>query len=110
MHPNDTVLNDYIDGALGAAERAEVEQHLAGCTACRQTIDDLREILGAARELDVHEPPVRAWARLERAIKLEREHAAPSSAAHGSSTGARGALSGARGASSGARGFQPSGT
>ena len=31
MHPNDTTLNDYVDGSLGAAERHDVEQHLAGC-------------------------------------------------------------------------------
>jgi anti-sigma-K factor RskA len=71
MHPNDTTLNDYVDGALGPVERHDVEQHVAGCAACRQTVDDLREILEASRSLDPHEPPVRAWSRIERAIKLE---------------------------------------
>ena len=77
MHPNDTTLNDYADDSLAAFERAAVEQHLAGCAACRQTVEDLREILGAAKEMELREPPVRAWSRLERAIKLEREHATP---------------------------------
>jgi len=77
MHPNDTILNDYVDGALGAGERAEIDHHLTGCAACRQTIEDLREILAAARELELREPPVRAWRRLERAIKLEQEHVEP---------------------------------
>jgi anti-sigma factor RsiW len=76
MHPNDTALNDYVDGALGPAERRDVDQHLTGCATCRRTVEDLRDILSATRELELHEPPVRAWSRLERAIKLEQEHAA----------------------------------
>jgi anti-sigma factor RsiW len=74
MHPNDTILNDYIDGALNATERASVDQHLSACAACRELIEDLQAILVATRDLDVNEPPVRAWPRLERAIKVEREH------------------------------------
>ena len=77
MHPNDTTLNDYVDGSLAAAERAGVEQHLTACVACRQIVDDLRAILHAAGDLELREPPVRAWSRLERAITLEREHAMP---------------------------------
>jgi len=76
MHPNDTILNDYVDGALDAGDRAEIDRHLTGCAPCRQTVEDLRDVLGAARELELREPPVRAWPRLERAIKLEREHTA----------------------------------
>jgi len=71
MHPNETILNDYADDLLDPVERAGVDQHLAGCAACRQTVEDLREILGAASELELREPPVRAWSRLERAIKME---------------------------------------
>src|SRR3954465_15374017 len=78
MHPNDATLNGYADGTLSAAERPGVEQHLAGCAICRQTVDDLREILRATGDLELREPPVRAWARLERAIRMEREHAGPS--------------------------------
>ena len=77
MHPNDTTLNDYVDGSLAAAERAGVEQHLTACVACRQIVDDLRAILDAAGDLELREPPVRAWSRLERAITLEREHTMP---------------------------------
>ena len=36
MHPNDTVLNDYADGTLAAAARAEIDSHLASCTRCRE--------------------------------------------------------------------------
>lgn len=75
MHPQDTTLNEYADGSLGPAERISVEQHLTACAACRQTVEDLREILRATGELELREPPVRAWSRLERAVKMERENA-----------------------------------
>jgi putative zinc finger protein len=82
MHPNETVIHDYIDNALDARERSDVERHLESCVACRQLVDDLREIRNVAANLEPRDPPVRAWARLERAIKLD---AAPRS---GSDAGA----------------------
>jgi len=75
MHPNETTLNDYVDGSLGAAERSGVDQHLAGCAECRQLVEDLRGLLRTAGELELREPPVRAWARLERAIRMEEPRA-----------------------------------
>jgi anti-sigma factor ChrR (cupin superfamily) len=75
MHPNETTLNEYADGSIAAAERAGVEQHLAACASCRQVVDDLREILRATVDLEPLDPPVRVWSRLERAIRMEREHA-----------------------------------
>ena len=91
MHPNDTTLNDYADGSLGPDERPAVEQHLATCAACRQTVEDLREILGVARDLELREPPIRVWARLERAVKLE------------DASGAEARLKGSRSSAAGSR-------
>jgi anti-sigma factor ChrR (cupin superfamily) len=91
MHPNEEFLNAYADGSIDASDRADVERHLASCPSCRQIVDDVREILRASGALERREPPVRAWSRIERAIRLEREHATPISA-------------------SGARGFRPSGS
>ena len=71
MHPNETVIHDYIDDALEARERGAVERHLESCAVCRQLVDDLREIRTVASSLEPRDPPARAWARLERAIKLE---------------------------------------
>jgi hypothetical protein len=78
MHPNETAIHDYIDNALPPRERADVERHVEGCADCRRLIDDLREIRTAFAGLkdDLREPPVRAWGRLERAIRLERDHGA----------------------------------
>jgi anti-sigma factor RsiW len=71
MHPNDAAITDYIDGTLDVRERAEIDRHLESCAACRRVIEDSREIKGVAASLDLREPPVRSWTRLERAIKLE---------------------------------------
>ena len=87
MHPSDTALNDFIDGSLGPAERSEIDQHLAACATCRQTVDDLREILRTVGELEPREAPVRAWSRLERAIRMEREHATSAATAQGARGG-----------------------
>ena len=76
MHLTETAIHDYVDEAPDARERGalnDIERHLESCVDCRQLVDDLREIRSAAAALkdDVREPPVRAWARLERAIALE---------------------------------------
>ena len=82
MHPNETAIHDYVDNALDVRERSEIERHLEACAACRQLIDDLREIRRVAASLEPRDPPVRAWTRLERAIKLENApHAASASGA-----------------------------
>ena len=71
MHPNDAAITDYIDGTLDVRERAEIDRHLESCAACRRLVEDFREIKGVVASLDLREPPVRSWTRLERAIKLE---------------------------------------
>jgi anti-sigma factor RsiW len=69
MHPNETLLNDYADNALTGAERAAVDEHLAGCESCRALVADLRELARTARTLEPMDPPVRAWPRIEAAIR-----------------------------------------
>jgi hypothetical protein len=71
MHPSEEALTDYIDDALDARERAEIDRHLESCVACRRLVEDSRDIKGVAASLDLREPPIRSWMRLERAIKLE---------------------------------------
>jgi len=77
MHPTEDALNEYADDTLGAAARSDVDRHVASCAECRRTVDGLREIRQAAAALEPRDVPIRAWVRVERAIKLEREHAAP---------------------------------
>jgi Putative zinc-finger len=66
MHPDEIVLNDYVDDALGAGERAEVERHLTTCGQCRHTVEELGELARRVSSLPPMEPPARAWRRIER--------------------------------------------
>ncbi len=38
----DALLCDYVDGALGGAERAQVDEHVRGCEACATALEDAR--------------------------------------------------------------------
>lgn len=42
MHENEGRLLAYLDGALGAAERAAVDRHLAECRVCAEALESLR--------------------------------------------------------------------
>src|SRR2546430_5532042 len=54
-------LSEYIDGTLPDAERAALEAHLAVCTACRTTLDELRRVVARARALDDRPPAADLW-------------------------------------------------
>src|SRR4051794_27080404 len=41
----------YLEGVLPAGERLRVEEHLAGCGACRNYIDQMRKTLAACARL-----------------------------------------------------------
>jgi anti-sigma factor RsiW len=72
MHPNDVILNDYVDDALATIERLEVDRHLETCPDCRVLVDDLRRLRRQIADLPVPAPPPRVWSRIERAIQLDR--------------------------------------
>lgn len=59
------LVTDYLDGALAAQRRAEVDAHLAICAGCREVLAQWRTVvrLGgrlAEADLDEVEPAVRA--------------------------------------------------
>jgi anti-sigma factor RsiW len=58
-HPTDAI-SALLDGALPAAEAAQVERHLAGCAECRTERDALGAVRTAVRSLPALEPP--PWA------------------------------------------------
>jgi Putative zinc-finger len=52
------LICDYAEGTLGPAEAAEVERHLAGCTACAELARDSAAALSfIERAADVEPPP-----------------------------------------------------
>jgi anti-sigma factor RsiW len=79
MHPEEDLINGYVDGGLGALERTELERHLEACSDCRQLVADLSEIRRLAASLEPRDPPARVWQRLERAIQLEERETPDSS-------------------------------
>ena len=54
-------LSDYLDDELDAAERRAVEQHLAGCDACRTTLAELRGVVARASTLPDTAPDADLW-------------------------------------------------
>jgi len=71
MHPNEDVIHGYVEDALSAGDRQDLERHLETCADCRRLAEDLAEIRRVAASLEPREPPARAWSRLERAIELD---------------------------------------
>jgi len=55
-HPG-PLLTDFVDGTLGAAERADVQAHLATCATCRDEVAVARTARSALRALPVATPP-----------------------------------------------------
>jgi anti-sigma factor RsiW len=70
----------YVLGALDETERAAFEEHLAGCPACREEVDQL---LPAARALPVSVDPVAPPPSLKAQIMAEVEREASLLAAAG---------------------------
>jgi anti-sigma factor RsiW len=71
------LLSAYLEGELAAAERAEVESHLAACPGCAELAGLMRETLGATAAFPQAEPSPALMARLyaipeERAAKKGR--------------------------------------
>lgn len=54
-----------LDGELSEGRRLEVEAHIAECSTCRQTEDELARFRGAVSNLELPEPPSsKIWAAL----------------------------------------------
>src|SRR5829696_425467 len=70
----------YVLGALAETERAAFEEHLAGCPACREEVDQL---LPAARALPISVEPVAPPPSLKARIMAEVEREASLLAAAG---------------------------
>jgi hypothetical protein len=52
-------LSEYIDGAVSAAEKAEIETHLKACEKCSDALMELKKTIEHVRSIDEVEPP--AW-------------------------------------------------
>jgi anti-sigma factor RsiW len=50
-HEVEALLDAYVDEELSPDERLRVERHLADCSACRETTDEIRSLVDAASKL-----------------------------------------------------------
>src|SRR5207249_2341818 len=70
-------LSEYLDGELGAAERAALEGHLATCGECGATLAELRRVVARAGDRrDVSRQALRRAGRGSRARARARPRAA----------------------------------
>jgi anti-sigma-K factor RskA len=68
-----TLTGAYVCDALGSAERAAFEDHLAQCPACRQEVAELREVVAALGFAAALEPPARLKAAVAARIAVTRQ-------------------------------------
>jgi anti-sigma factor RsiW len=54
-------LSEYADGELSESDRRDLEAHLRGCAACRETLDELRAVAAHARSLGDAPPAADLW-------------------------------------------------
>ena len=64
-------IAEVADGTLDAAGQRALEQHVAGCAACRALVADLKTIQAAAFTLDRLEPPGAAWEAIRARVAAE---------------------------------------
>lgn len=66
------LLSAYLEGGLAAAERAEVESHLASCPACADLAGLMKEMMAAAAAFPEVEPSPALYAKLYDIPEAER--------------------------------------
>jgi anti-sigma factor RsiW len=63
-HPHPNELLTFRDAETGAAERRSIEEHLAGCEACRAHVTLLEDTAIALADWPEEEPPANGFQRL----------------------------------------------
>lgn len=77
-HVEFEVLSDFVDGYLSPDARAQVERHLAECSACSDRREELTALLRSSAGLPKSVlPPVDIWPDLKRALNSTKEVSLP---------------------------------
>ena len=74
-------IQELADGTLGPLRRAELQQHLDACPACRALADDMRRIRELAQSVERPAPPDRVWLQVAGRLRQEGRIAASTPAA-----------------------------
>jgi anti-sigma-K factor RskA len=72
-----TLAGAYALDALGDADRAAFERHLAGCESCRQEASSLREAAGQLAEATAVAPPARLRGQILAEVARTRQQPPP---------------------------------
>lgn len=64
-------LSAHLDHALSVAEQRKIEEHLNGCPSCRQELAELKQVVGAIREIPPEEPPPWLTTRIMARVREE---------------------------------------
>jgi hypothetical protein len=71
-HPNDALLNEYLDGMLPPGESSALESHLERCANCSQRLADLQQVFSRLRDLPELPLSVDLAARVTETLKQQR--------------------------------------
>src|SRR3972149_5496579 len=69
-------LSEYLDDELSATERLQIEEHLGACSACRQTLEELRAGVARAGSLEDGTPERDLWPGVAERIGAARPEVA----------------------------------
>src|SRR5688572_19879820 len=71
----DEIVELYFYDELPAGDRPQVDAHIAVCSACRESLADLRAIEAALRSRSTESPPAGDWSEFTRRLeaRLDRE-------------------------------------
>jgi anti-sigma factor RsiW len=65
-------LGDAVDGTLRVDQQVELDAHCRACAACRELLNDLKEIRAAAATLDRYTPSPATWQAIAAKIQKPR--------------------------------------
>lgn len=68
-----SLVTDYLDDALGPAERARFEHHLSICDGCRDHLDQMHTTLTLTGRLKEEDVPAAAMEKLRTAFRSWRQ-------------------------------------
>ena len=68
-------LSEYVDGDLDDATTRELEAHLATCTECRATHDELQRVVAKARSVAYRLPKRDLWSSIEAEVAPQHANA-----------------------------------
>jgi anti-sigma factor RsiW len=69
MCPDRQLLSVYLDGELPSPWKEKMENHLASCPLCRETLETWKRISGKMRGAEDPGPGERVWDRIRRRIE-----------------------------------------